>query len=46
MTSLYFSGRNNTGIQQEKYNMSIRILSQICEAQNVKLSTIFKEIGE
>lgn len=33
-------------IQQEKYNMSIRILSQICEAQNVKLSTIFKEIGE
>jgi hypothetical protein len=33
-------------IQQEKYNMSLRIFKQICDAQNVKMSTVLLEIKE
>jgi len=33
-------------IQQEKYNMSLRIFKQICDAQNIKMSQVLNEIGE
>lgn len=33
-------------IQQEKYNLTLNLFKQICEAQNVKMSEILKEIEE
>jgi len=33
-------------IQQEKYNMSIKVLKQICDSQDKKLSDVLLEIGE
>jgi len=33
-------------IQQEKYNLSLNLFKQICEAQNVKMSQVLKEIEE
>lgn len=33
-------------IQQEKYNLSLLKFKQICDAHNVKMSYILKEINE
>lgn len=33
-------------IQQGRYNMSIRVLKQICNTQNISISEVLKEIGE
>ena len=33
-------------IQQEKYNPSSKLLKQICDSQDVKLSELFRDIGE
>lgn len=33
-------------IQQEKYNLSLSKFKQICDAQNVRMSDILKEIEE
>ena len=33
-------------IQQEKYNLSLKLFHQICESQNVKMSDVLREIGE
>jgi len=33
-------------IQQEKINLSLGKLKQICDAQNIKLSKVLKDIGE
>lgn len=33
-------------IQQESYNMSMKLFKQICDAQNVKMSEVLKEIQE
>jgi|GEM_PF-3679513 len=33
-------------IQQEKYNLSMKLFKQICDANNVKMSIVLSEIGE
>ena len=33
-------------IQQEKYNMSVKLFKKICESQNVKMSTVLLNINE
>jgi hypothetical protein len=33
-------------IQQENYNLSLKLFKQICDAQNVKMSDVLREIGE
>jgi len=33
-------------IQQEKYNLSLLKFKQICDAQNIKMSAVLKEIDE
>lgn len=33
-------------IQQENYNLSVKLLKQICEAQNVKMSQVLHAINE
>ena len=33
-------------IQQEKYNMSLKLFKQICDAQDVKMSEVLIKIGE
>ncbi len=33
-------------IQQEKYNLSLNLFKQICESQNVQMSSVLIEIGE
>jgi len=33
-------------IQQERYNMSIKIFKQICDSQNILMSEVLYDIGE
>lgn len=33
-------------IQQENYNLSLKLFKQICDAQNVKMSDVLNQIGE
>ena len=33
-------------IQQEKYNPSLNLLKQICDAQGVKISKVLASVGE
>ncbi len=33
-------------IQQENYNLSLKLFKQICDSQEVKMSDVLKEIGE
>ena len=33
-------------IQQEKYNLSLNLFNQICEAQGIKMSKVLAEVGE
>lgn len=33
-------------IQQENYNLSVNLFKQICDAQEIKMSEVLREIGE
>lgn len=33
-------------IQQEKYNLSLKLFKQICDSQNIKMSTVLAKINE
>lgn len=33
-------------INQEKYNLSLLKFKQICDSQNIKMSTILQKVGE
>lgn len=33
-------------IQQENYNLSLKLFKQICDSQNVKMSEVLKNINE
>lgn len=33
-------------IQQENYNLSLKLFKQICDSQNVKMSDVLSDIGE
>ena len=33
-------------IQQEKYNLSLKLFKQICESQNIKMSDVLIELEE
>lgn len=33
-------------IQQEKYNLSLKLFKQICDSQNIKMNTVLAKINE